>query len=233
MINVDVICLTNTNSGESFDLTRRTIDSILNSEKKVNFNIILIDSYANTKFNYKNVKYHLKPTKDFNYNLFLNVANEYIKSEWVLVTNNDVRYEKNWLSEIIKVHNIDPTIESFSPKEMIYYSTIYGDHFGSDNDKEMDYWVNYKVSEGLLGWSLLMTKRVWDLVYPWDEDFDFYYQDNDYAKILESNNIKHALVRDSLTLHIGNLSFFKKEPNPVRDKKMEEGYQKYLKKWGN
>ena len=53
---------------------------------------------------------------------------------------------------------------------------------------------------------------------------------NDYAKIIESKGIKHALVRDSLTLHIGNLSFFKNETNEDRNSKMEEGYKKYLKK---
>jgi beta-1,4-mannosyl-glycoprotein beta-1,4-N-acetylglucosaminyltransferase len=231
--SLDVICLTNTLDKKYFELTQRTIDSIINSEKDVSFNIILIDSNPYSTFNYTNINHYIKLHGVFNYNKCLNIASNYLINNWVLITNNDVRYEKNWFSEILKVHKIDNTIESFSPKEMIYYSTIYGDHFGGVNNKEVDYWVNYNVSEGLLGWSLIMIKRVWDEVYPWDEEFDFYYQDNDYAKIIESKGIKHALVRDSLTLHIGNLSFFKNETNEVRDRKMEEGYKKYLKKWKN
>jgi GT2 family glycosyltransferase len=233
MINVDVICLTNTVDINSFELTKRTIDSIFYSEKTITFNIILIESNPNSLFTYDNVSHYIKPNISFNYNKYLNIASEYLTSDWVLITNNDVRYEKNWFSEIIKVYTQDTTIESFSPKEILFYSTIYADHFGSEHCVESAYWVNYKVSEGLFGWSLVMKKRVWDLIYPWDEQFDFYYQDNDYSKIIESLGIKHALVRDSLTLHLGNLSLLKNKYNSEKQKKMDYDYKKFIKKWGN
>lgn len=230
--SIDVICLTNTYNESIHKMTIRTIKKLRTSEKNTNFNIILIESNKENTFEYADVDIFLKPDEPFNYNKYLNIANEYLKSDWVLVTNNDVVYEKNWFSEILKVHSIDQTIESFSPKELIFYSTFFTDHFGTEMNDEIAYWTNYKVSEGLLGWSLIMKRRVWDIVYPWDEQFDFYYQDNDYAKIIEANGVKHALVRDSLALHLGNIPLLNQTFDKNRNSKMEEGYKKYLNKWG-
>ncbi len=226
---VDVICLTDTSSLEIYEMTNRTITSIRESEPNYNFNIILLDTNPNAEYVYTNTDHYITPYEPFNYNRYLNIAAPYLKNDWVLITNDDVRYEKNWFSEILKVYNSDNTIESFSPKDMLFYSTIYGDHFLGSSDT---HWVSYNVTEAVCGWSILMRRRVWDLIGKWDEEFDFYYQDNDYAKTIESLGVKHAIVRNSLTLHIGNLSFFNRKDDEHRDKKMNEGYKKYLKKWG-
>jgi len=52
------------------------------------------------------------------------MAFEHMSSEakWVLISNNDVRYERHWFSEILKVHEIRPDIQSFSPKEPALYA---------------------------------------------------------------------------------------------------------------
>jgi GT2 family glycosyltransferase len=226
---IDVICLTDTTSLKIYEMTHRTITSIRESETDYKFNIILLDTNPNSEYSYNNVDYYVIPNEPFNYNRYLNIASKYLKFDWVLITNDDVRYEKNWFSEILKIYNSDNTIESFSPKDMLFYSTIYGDHFLGSNDT---HWVSYNVTEAVCGWSILMRKKVWDLIGKWDEEFDFYYQDNDYAKTIESLGIKHAIVRNSLTLHIGNLSFFNRKDDEHRENKMKEGYKKYLKKWG-
>lgn len=226
---IDVICLTDTSSIKIYEMTSRTISSIRDSEKDFEFNVILVDTNPNSDYIYPNVDHYITPNEPFNYNRYLNIASKYLKSEWVLITNDDVRYEKNWLGEIFKVHKENPSIESFSPKDVLFYSTIYADHFLNSTDT---YWVSYNVTEVVCGWSILMRKRVWDLIGQWDEDFDFYYQDNDYAKTIESLGVKHAIVRDSLTLHLGNLSFFNPKHDEEKNRKMEDGYKKYIKKWG-
>lgn len=229
MMSIDVICLTDTYDNSMYEVTNRVIKSVRISEKNVKFNIILLESNKETNFTYENVDVYIRPEEEFNYNKYLNIANEYLTSDWVLVTNNDVIYQREWFSKILEIYNKRPDIESFSPKEVLFYSTIYGDHF----DSEDDYFESYRVTESVMGWSLVMRKRVWDEIYPWDENFDFYYQDNDYAKTIESKGIKHAVVRDSLTLHIGNINFFKSNVDEDRDKKMEEDYYKFIKKWNN
>jgi len=229
MMSIDVICLTNTYDNSMYEVTNRVIKSVRISEKNVKFNIILLESNKETNFTYENVDVYIRPEEEFNYNKYLNIANEYLTSDWVLITNNDVIYQREWFSKILEIYNKRPDIESFSPKEVLFYSTIYGDHFDSGDD----YFESYRVTESVMGWSLVMRKRVWDEIYPWDENFDFYYQDNDYAKTIESKGIKHAVVRDSLTLHIGNINFFKSNVDEDRNKKMEEDYYKFIKKWNN
>jgi len=228
-MKIDVVCLTNTYNNDMYGMTLRVIKFLRLSEKNITFNIILLESNKETNFIYDDVDVYIKPDEDFNYNKYLNIANEYLTSDWVLITNNDVIYQTGWFSKILEIYNKRPDIESFSPKEVLFYSTIYGNHFDWGND----YFESYRVTESVMGWSLIMRKRVWDEIYPWDENFDFYYQDNDYAKIIESKGIKHAVVRDSLTLHIGNIKFFKGTIDKERDKKMEEDYYKFINKWGN
>ena len=60
-----------------------------------------------------------------NYNRFLNHSYPYVKHKWVLITNNDVRYERGWFSKIIEVYNKRPDVESFSPKCPILYSKYF------------------------------------------------------------------------------------------------------------
>jgi GT2 family glycosyltransferase len=98
--------------------------------------------------------------------------------------------------------------------------------FGDD-----EYAESYNVTEFLGGWCIVMTKRVFDLVCPWDEDFDMYYQDNDYAKVIESKGIKHALVRHSIVSHINSLDMSKIDYSDEVIAKMKDGEQKFIKKW--
>jgi hypothetical protein len=203
-MNIDVVCLSNSKNETLRELTKLTLYSLHDSEKDFKFNIHLVESYKGphfeTQFDYNDVVVNeIKPEEDFNYNLYLNKANPYLTSDWVIITNNDVFYERGWFSKIYEVHKMRPDIESFSPKDPCLYSKFFKCHFKNTNE---DYWENYLVGEGLMGWSLIMKKSVWDIVYPWDEQFGLYYQDNDYSYILKKYNIKHALVRDSIATHL-------------------------------
>ena len=52
MINVDVICLTNTNDDEFYGLTKRTIETLSLTNGDYKFNIKLIESNYNSTFVY-------------------------------------------------------------------------------------------------------------------------------------------------------------------------------------
>jgi GT2 family glycosyltransferase len=80
-----------------------------------------------------------------------------------------------------------------------------------------------------MGWSIIMKKRVWDIVYPWDENFDLYYQDNDYCEILKYNNIKHAVVRDSIATHL--ISQTVTDGFQSNIEKNKNDYKKLVNKW--
>jgi GT2 family glycosyltransferase len=81
-----------------------------------------------------------------------------------------------------------------------------------------------------MGWCLVVKKEALDKIGLFDEQFDMYYQDNDYAKILEKNGIKHALVKDSIVCHLKSVNISKTTAENL--KKMEEDKIKFERKWG-
>ena len=224
---IDVIILTNSHDDFLIWMARRTIKTILESETDIEFNIIVVESVRNVERKYADLcQHYIFPNEPFNYNKFLNIASQYCKGDWVIISNNDVSYEYGWLTEIFKVHEARPDIESFSPKDPLFFMSFWGDTFLGTNDMYIE---NYQVSKFLMGWSLVVKKSAFDKVLPFDEQFDMYYQDNDYAEVLKLNRIKHALVRRSIASHYNTLN-----AKIIKDEiksKMKEDELKFRNKW--
>ncbi len=224
---IDVIVLTNSNSEFFVWMTRRTIKTILESETGIEFNIIVVESFQNNDRNYKDLCHHyIFPNEPFNYNKFLNIASQYCKGDWVIISNNDVSYEYGWLTEIFKVHEARPDIESFSPKDPLFFLSFWGDTFVGT---KATYIEGYQVSKYLMGWSLVIKKPSFDKILPFDEQFDMYYQDNDYGEVLKLNSIKHALVRNSIASHYNTINIRVLEI--IAKEKMKEDELKFRNKW--
>lgn len=222
-MNVDVICLTKTTSSDLYKMTLRTLGMLHDSEKEYSFKVHLVESGTAHDYS-KLVTNYIQPGEKFNYNRFINLCYPYVTSDWVLVINNDLRFEREWFSRVIEVNSMRPDIETFSPKCPILYTEFFDGHFvGTDKD----YYESYKITEFLTGWCLVMKRRVFDLIYPWDEQFDMYYQDNDYAEKIKSLNVKHALVRDSIVSHLGSQTT-DREFDKV---KFDQDELKFRKKW--
>lgn len=228
-MDIDVIMLTKSVSYHSIWMTKRTIIWMQKADKDYKFHFHLVESGINAKSQYQSiVDNYIVVKEDFNYNRFINHTLPYLKHNWVVISNNDVGYEKNWFTEIMDVYNMRPDIESFSPKDPLFYMKYYEWHF---MDGDAKYFESYNVSEALMGWSLVIKKTALDKIIPFDEDFDMYYQDNDYSMMLQKHGIKHALVRDSIAAHLSTL-YIPQEINPQKKLKMGQDYIKYLKKWG-
>lgn len=224
-MNVDVIILTNSN--KNTDICERTIRHLHDSETEHKFRVHLVDSGEFSKHIYKDfVHTYIHPNEPFNYNRFINIALEHVSCDWVLISNDDVGYERGWFTEMMRVHDIRPDIESFSPKDPMLYMIYFDWHFLGTDEICFE---NYKVTEGLMGWSILIKKTALDKIVPFDEQFDLYYQDNDYAEVLKSKGIKHALVRHSIAVHRGTMRV--DDENEQRDNKMKEDEAKFRTKW--
>lgn len=222
---IDVIILTKSGDGDN-SMCKRTISSLHDSEKDYKFNIILIDSgkindYGNI------VDKYIVLNEQFNYNKFLNIGFKHVTSEWVLISNDDVGYEIGWFSEMMKVYEMRPDIESFSPKDPMYYMLYFPWHFVNGNSM---YYECYTITEGIVGWSILIKKTALDKIGDFDEQFDMYYQDNDYGELLKLNGIKHAVVRNSIAVHRGTMRV-RQTPSDEYIKKMQEDELKFRTKW--
>lgn len=224
---IDVIILTNSHSDFLVWMARRTIKTILESETDIEFNIIVVESVKNVEREYADICHHyIFPDERFNYNKFINIASQYCKGDWVIISNNDVSYEFGWLTEIFKVHKLRPDIESFSPKDPLLFMSCWGNQFIGTAEL---YTESYQVSKFLMGWSLVIKRESFNKILPFDEQFDMYYQDNDYAEVLKINGIKHALVRRSIASHYNTLTakVLRDEVRP----KMKEDELKFRNKW--
>lgn len=227
-MNVDVVILTDSSSEESIGMTRRTIHTIKENEPNHVFHIHLVESGVFSKHRYDDmVENYIHPSTTFNYNKFVNIGLVYVKHDWVLISNNDIGYENNWFTEIMNVYKERPDIESFSPKDPMLYMIYFSGYFIGTDSK---YNESHRVTESVMGWSILIKKTALDKITPFDEQFDMYYQDNDYAEMLKVNSIKHALVRNSIAVHQGTMRV-KDVLSDIKIKKIEQDERKFRTKW--
>ena len=229
MQTIDVIILTRSTSESEVVMTLRTIFSLRDSEVNYKFKVHLVESGEDYLHRYNKtgiIANYIKPSEKFNYNRFINFALEHVTEDWVIISNNDVGYEKNWFSEIMAVHKERPDIHSFSPKDPILYIKEFDWHFIDTNHT---YFESYIIHEALMGWCLVIKKESLNLIRPFDEQFDMYYQDNDYKMMLIKNGIKHALVRHSIVCHLQSITIYNKTEEKI--KKMQEDKIKFETKW--
>jgi GT2 family glycosyltransferase len=172
------------------------INSLNKSTDEHTFNILLIETDSSKKYEYEqsNVKV-IQPGIEFNYNKFLNIGFKECKNDWVLISNNDTIYHKNFLEELFNANEKDSEILSMSPMDDNWHR-----HATFNKDIKVHY--GYRTSYEVAGWSILVNRSVIDKIGGFDEQFTFWYQDNDYANCLKVNGIKHALITDSKVTHL-------------------------------
>lgn len=224
---VDAIILTNSNTEKAIRMTKRTMYTLRDSEVDHMFNIHLVESGPDATNEYRGLTAnYIKPNEPFNYNRSINHTLDYLQGEWVIISNNDVGYERGWFSEIIKIHEKRPDIQSFSPRDPMLYMKYYDWHF---IDSPGDYYESYTVTEAVQGWCIVIKRTAFEQIIPFDERFDMYYQDNDYARTIESKGIKHALVRHSIATHLNTATITKLDKAKID--KMQADKIKFENKW--
>lgn len=226
-MNVDVIILTRSIEDKIIRMTKRTILSMKDAEPDVHFKVHLVESGTNMAREYSSmVDSYIQPMEPFNYNRFLNIALEKCHEDWVVISNNDVGYERGWFTEMMNVHQMRPDIHSFSPKDPMLYMRYFDWHF---IESPNIYFEDYSVTEAVMGWCIVIKKESLDKILPFDEKFDMYYQDNDYVEMLKLHGIKHALVRHSIACHYQTINI--EGLSDLKMKKMEEDEIKFRNKW--
>jgi GT2 family glycosyltransferase len=220
---VDVIILTD---NADTVMTCETIQSLHDSETEHEFQVITVAS-GRKNGGYMNASGEVFIDGPFNYNKALNKGFTYLTNEWVLISNDDVKYERKWFSNMMKVYDARPDIECFSPKDPMLYLRYFNGHFSGHQG---DYFESYIVSEAFMGWSIMIKRSALDKILPLDEQFDMYYQDNDFVECLKQQGIKHALVRDSIASHLNTL-FVEKPMTLEKIYKLQEDFIKFENKW--
>lgn len=225
----DVIFLVKTVDLETYEMTADAILSLKKSELNNNFRVILVESNTDNPPKY-DVDITINYDGEFNYNKALNMAFEYLKSDYVCVFNNDVSFKKDWYSTIryyMDIFNLDsasprcPELQvgpnALAQKMILEYP-------------EASVIIGYEALVHFCGWGWIMKRDVLDLLRPMPEDLTFWFQDNHMALQLKNLNKKHGCVTSSHVIHYGQKSYKHIEPKNLY--KMTHGLQDtFCKKW--
>ena len=221
---VDVVILSYTTPA-IHPILCRAIETLIDSEESILFNIIVVESNETANYKYNDNVTVVFPQGEFNYNKSVNCGLKLCSKDrvWVAVCNNDVEFCKGWFSEILRVKSQNLNIKSFSPLTILHQP-----HHSFSSGSEAFY-EGYDIGVHICGWCLVFEKDLSVLIKDlFDEQFAFWYQDDNYAKCLINHNIRHALVQDSLVIHLGSISH-----DLLKDKEeMTYGQAaKFLEKW--
>jgi hypothetical protein len=204
-MNIGCIILTNTTNLEMYGMTQRAIHSLMWSEPSIDFTIIPVESNKdafNQGFIYdmNNID-TVTPKEPFGYNKFLNIGLDMLKvynpelPEWTIVTNNDVVFTQNWLTKMLEWQKEHPEVLSLSPWEPNW-------HKSRGLELEHGPYIGYRTSYEITGWCLVIHRSVIKDCNLFDPQFEFWYQDDDYALTLKDKKITHALLPQSKVYHM-------------------------------
>lgn len=201
---VDVVIVSYSVNHACVETTRKCIESLLLSEFDAEniFNIIVVESNPEKKWEYlsSSVKTYESPLP-YGYNKFLNFGRKQGNSDWVVLCNNDLIFEKNWFANILNVSIANPDVLSFSPICPLTQK-LYGIDVNSGN------YLGYQIRRQISGWCIIHKRLIYEKIGDLDESFIHWFCDNDYAATLFFSNIKHVLVTSSIVYHhsetIGN-----------------------------
>src|SRR6478672_11881166 len=123
MVSLSAIILSYTNGEKIHRMNLHCIQTLQQSEafgKDISLEVIVIESNKNYRDDgYKftpNVKV-IVPEQAFNFHTYLNIGIDAAEGSFIALGNNDLEFQKNWFTEILKVKNAHPEILSFSPVE--------------------------------------------------------------------------------------------------------------------
>lgn len=221
-MTIDVVMLSVCKDQSSYDMTRQAIETLRSSEREYIFNIWLIETNTNYKeagFNLPNAIV-ITPDTEFGYNKYLNIGLSNCTSNYTVIANNDLIFEKNWFS------NITNAMESAGLDSASPYNPGWGLHAGCESGVHK----GVTVSKHICGWCMVLSKRAYDCIYPLDEQFLFWGQDDDMRMVIESNDLVHGLVGESQVKHLTSKSH-RFVPTDRKHLMLEGGCKAFHKKW--
>jgi len=197
MHEVDVVILSWAKTAQLKQITDKGIETLLKSEKEENvkFNVFLLEGNIQSKYVLpENVRVVYMADK-FGYHKFMNIGRKMGNAKYVVLCNNDLRFQRNWASNIIREMEADEELLSACPVEPVV--NMLTKHF--TNEK-----YGYETRKFINGWCIFQRRDIYDIIGDLDENFIFWCCDDEYGMTLEKHNVKHALIKTSIVNHDEN-----------------------------
>lgn len=240
----------------------QAIQSLLDSENwhDNELEILLMESSENCwDYPFCAVKV-IYPTKDnikFNFHKYFNIGLSETSGEFIAFCNNDIIFKNGWFSAIKEVADKNKRFLCFSP---IDDSGAYPKMSETSLPRDKEYYKGWQHQKHFAPWCFVWKRKVFDIIGPFDETFDFYAADADELNILSKYAIFSIVCTKSIVNHLaGQTAIIKQtEVNPTNyritdfekypltafeisqgydkwlydDYRFYDGYQKEKKKWG-
>lgn len=199
-IIVDVFMLTNTKNREYFDITRDAVLSLKASETlNFRFKVYLIESSIGSNFidDYTGLGCEVILFNDrFSFSKVINYALRHTKNKYVLLTNNDVIFDKNWFVELYKYTNL---------KDVAVWST-YDPNLNFQHSSTTEVIEGYKPCGIHSGWCYLIdVDKIRDQKFL-SEEFDVWFMDDDFCMNLQNHGFRQILCKKSIVYHLNGKS---------------------------
>ncbi len=186
LLTADVIMPVDSSNASLRIMTQQAIDSLIKSEPNVKLNILIIDSNIKSQgFNHaKTIVYDFP----FNYHKCVNLGLNYGYSDVVAICNNDLLFDRLWLTKIVEAMGEKYLSASPNNKPSSVEGVVEG----------------YRVAKEVLGWCIVVKREIFKKIGKLDECVNFWYSDNIYAEQLKKAGLKHILVLYSHVVHLGS-----------------------------
>lgn len=200
---IDMVILSYAQNPKLKAITVQCINSIISSEdpEKVRFNILVVESEKSMNgFQYLHT-ITVYPKEKFGYNKFMNIGIDMTFSKYICLCNNDLVFHPLWATEMLKTFDKYYDLSSASPICSIHHPRI---GFELNNGIYIGYRNRYEVA----GWCLFMKRDILRITGKLDENYKFWCADNDYANMLFSLSLKHALISSSIVDHLEGATLY-------------------------
>jgi hypothetical protein len=191
---VGVVILARSESVDIIRMTQRCIDSLV-LQNQCEMHVVVVESGPKCEYQYADV---VRPSEDFNYNLYVRFGIEHIKScgerQYYVILNNDLIAYPGAIDKLVRTGLL-----SSSP-----VNPIHRDQTGINKIT-----FGYSIRYHLVGWAICMRSELLchvSLEELFPSDFPFHHQDNYYAHVLRRNAIVHAAVPSSKIVHFEGTS---------------------------
>lgn len=228
MQEIDVVILAYTLDREVYDMNMEAINSLMASEPKLRFNIVLMESnkaWPKLGWSYPAQVRVIIPDEAFNFNRFNNLGMREGSAKWIVFANNDVRFHPGWCSAMLRVHAKNPQIRCLCPHDLESPFTPPGSFTGRTHQ------VGYLVRVEFTGWCFMLQRSVFAETGPFDESFDYYFADDDFTLALRRHSILNAVVRASKVNHLAHVT--SRKSGVDISEKFREAQATFHRKWGS
>ncbi|MFA5586110.1 MAG: glycosyltransferase [Saccharofermentanales bacterium] len=225
MKNVDIVILSWAKTEYLKNMTVFCIKNLFKTEKDINFNVFLLESNSGVQYKFNNNVHVKYMNESFGYHKFMNIGRKLGNSEYVVLCNNDLRFTKNWVSNIILEMEKDKDLLSACP---------YEPNTNKNLQSSGNIVYGYETRTHMNGWCIFQRRKIYDIIGDLDENFDFWCCDDDYGMSLRYYNIKHALIKNSVVHHENNGGKSLKNLDIETSRKYTNGgIQKFINKYGH